>query len=251
MVRDRHGDAAPAFPIWRLGLVRIDRSGVTWTYPPKPRSTSPARYRPSDRLDRPPGRASATQAAISPCSSSVEEPSFTFLTMHLQRCIVGNVDAIDLITLGRQLIKVGEQAMRGGAALPLPAGHAVVLRDVLGHPGSSITDITTRTGLAQSVVSKAVAKFQADEMIESEVDPADRRRILVRVSSKHLREVGRKGSVPADQALAGALGESDPDAVAEVVGSLQALAERLRPNTPGAVLSQLHGERSYASRRRR
>jgi DNA-binding MarR family transcriptional regulator len=149
------------------------------------------------------------------------------------------MDALQLIMLGRQLTKIGEEAMRGGQGPPLPAGHALVLRDVLTHPGSSITDVTARTGLAQSIVSKAIARFQGTGVVEIEADPADGRRTLARVSAAHLGEVRRKGAIPVDAALAAALGEPDAAVVAQLVTGLEALAARLRPAQPGPAVSQL------------
>jgi DNA-binding MarR family transcriptional regulator len=159
--------------------------------------------------------------------------------MHLWSCIVEDVDALELITLGRRLVRIGEEAMRGGSAMPLPAGHALVLRDVIAHPHSSITDITSRTGLAQSIVSKAVARFHEEGLVETETDPADGRRLLVEISAQHRREVARKGAVSVDDALATALGESDRGGATEFISVLEAVAERLRPVKPGAVLDQL------------
>jgi hypothetical protein len=135
-----------------------------------------------------------------------------------------------------------EEAMRGGQAPPPPAGHALVLREVLAHPGSSVTDITGRTGLAQSIVSKAIARFQDQGIVEVETDPADGRRTLARVSAGHLGDVRRKGAVPADAALAAALGEGDP-AVAAIISGLEALAGRLRPAGSGPIARRLRGER--------
>jgi DNA-binding MarR family transcriptional regulator len=163
--------------------------------------------------------------------------------MHSLRCIFANVDALELIMLGRQLAKIGEEAMRGGQAPPLPPGHALVLRDVLAHPGSSVTDITDRTGLAQSIVSKAIARFQDQGIVETGADPADGRRTLARVSAGHLGEVRRKGAVPADVTLAAALGEDDPAAVAEIISGLETLAARLRPAARGPVARRLRGDR--------
>jgi DNA-binding MarR family transcriptional regulator len=151
------------------------------------------------------------------------------------------MDALELIMLGRQLTKIGEEAMRGGQAPPLPAGHALVLRDVLAHPRSSVTDIVTRTGLAQSIVSKAIARFQDQGIVEVETDPADGRRTLARVSAGHLADVRRKGAVPADAALAAALGAAGPASVTEIISGLEALAARLRPAQPGRVARQLRG----------
>lgn len=151
------------------------------------------------------------------------------------------MDALELVLLGRQLTKIGEEAMRGGQAPPLSAGHALVLRDVLAHPASSVTDITVRTGLAQSIVSKAIARFQHQGIVEVEADAADGRRTLASVSAAHLVDVRRKGAVPADAALAAALGETGPAEVADMVRVLQALAARLRQAQPGPVIRELRG----------
>lgn len=144
--------------------------------------------------------------------------------------------------LGRQLMKIGEEAMRGGQAPPLPPGHALVLRDVFAHPASSVTDISGRTGLAQSIVSKAIARFQDQGIVETETDPADGRRTLARVSAAHLGDVRRKGAVQADATLAAAIGEADPAAVAEIISSLKELAGRLRRTGLGPVARQLRDD---------
>jgi DNA-binding transcriptional ArsR family regulator len=170
---------------------------------------------------------------------------------HRQRCIVRDMNALDLIMLGRQLTKIGEEVLRG----PAPGGHAgdrpaqtpflptgpsLVLRDVFARPGSSITDITARTGLPQSYVSESVARLRSQGILETSADPADGRRTLVRVSAGHPRTVAVKGSAPVDGALAAALGEPDGGpAVAEIVATLSALAERLRPESPGPIQRQL------------
>ena len=203
---------------------------------------------------------------------------------HRRRCIVSDMDALDLIVLGRQLTKIGEEVLRGstggvgqradgegeqaagdqagdrpvqapggrGGDRPvqapgrprrvpfMPAGPSLVLRDVFAHPGSSITDITARTGLPQSYVSESVARLRSRGILETSADPADGRRTLVRVSAGHPRTVAAKGSAPVDGALAAALGEPDGGpAVAEIVATLNALAERLRPESPGPIQRQL------------
>jgi DNA-binding transcriptional ArsR family regulator len=173
------------------------------------------------------------------------------------------MNALDLIVLGRQLTKIGEEVLRGSGdpagqdagghgerpaeasgrprqAPFLPAGPSLVLRDVFAHPGSSITGITARTGLPQSYVSESVARLRSQGIVETSADPADGRRTLVRVSAGHPRTVAAKGSAPVDGALAAALGEPDGGpAVAEIVATLSALAERLRPESPGPIQRQL------------
>jgi DNA-binding MarR family transcriptional regulator len=147
------------------------------------------------------------------------------------------MNALDLIMLGRQLTKIGEEVLRGSAHQGMPAGPSLVLRDVFAHPDSSITDVTARTGLPQSYVSESVARLRDQGIVETSADPADGRRTLVRVTAEHPRTVAAKGSVPVDVALAAALGNSAD--TGEIVGMLAALAERLRPESPGPIRRQL------------
>ena len=70
------------------------------------------------------------------------------------------MNALDLIMLGRQLARIGEEVLRGAQAQTMPTGPSLVLRDVFAHPDSSITDITGRTGLPQSYVSESVARLR-------------------------------------------------------------------------------------------
>ncbi len=151
----------------------------------------------------------------------------------------GEVDALDLIVLGRQLTKIGEEAMRGSKAESLPTGPTLVLRDVLAHPDSSITEVTARTGLPQSYASESVARLRELGVVETASDPSDGRRTLVRVSGRHLRKVAKKGAVSVDLALAAALGEADPGGIRMLLSSLEALAERLRPAEPGPFRQQM------------
>jgi MarR family len=133
--------------------------------------------------------------------------------MHLLRYITPGMDALDLIILGRQLRQIGERVLRGddqaeergsdpGEARPAAAaadarsreltpGALLVMRDVLGHPGSSITDITSRTGLPQSYVSDSVGRLRALGMAETRADPSDGRRTLVQVPASRLESAGR------------------------------------------------------------
>src|SRR5215469_6467424 len=147
------------------------------------------------------------------------------------------MQALDLIVLGRQLARLGERAMRdddpgdnGLAALgaTLPVGALIVMRDVLASPGSSITDITTRTGLPQSYVSESVNKLRVKGLVEIAADPADRRRTLVRLTAAHREHVARHSARNADDVLRNALGDVDAATAGQVIALLSDLASRLR-----------------------
>jgi len=151
------------------------------------------------------------------------------------------MEALDLIVLGRQLARLGEQAMRdddpdddGVAALgtTLPVGALIVMRDVLSSPGSSITDITTRTGLPQSYVSESVNKLRVKGFAEITADPADRRRTLVRLTATHLERVARHSARNADDVLRSALGDVEEATSRKVIALLTDLAHQLRTEAP-------------------
>ena len=147
------------------------------------------------------------------------------------------MDALDLIILGRQLSRIGERAMRGGdleddepaaLRLALPAGALIVMRDVLSHPGSSITDITARTRLPQSYVSESVNKLRVKGIAEINADPADRRRTLVRLTPAHIDQVARRSARDADELLLAALGGLPNESARQVIATLTELARMLR-----------------------
>ncbi len=131
-----------------------------------------------------------------------------------------------LYLLGRKLMQVAEDALphgRGATSVRL------VLIDTVYHPNSSITEITERTGFTQSVVSDAVARLRKIGVLESEPDPADRRRTVVRATPA-LREVGRSApEFPVEAALAKALAAEQQDHVGEALSALEVLARLLTP----------------------
>jgi DNA-binding MarR family transcriptional regulator len=149
------------------------------------------------------------------------------------------MDAIELVELGRRLTRLGEDAMRGKRGAGMPAGRALVLRDVFANPGCSVNEIVARTGLPQGYVSECVAKLREDNMVETATDPSDRRRTLVSFGRQHGARVLKAGAVPVEDALASALGEKDSEALAHVIDVLSSLARRLRPGAQGAVARHL------------
>jgi DNA-binding MarR family transcriptional regulator len=149
------------------------------------------------------------------------------------------VQAFDLIVLGRQLAKIGESVMRGGPSPGPPGSTGLVLADVFGHPGTSVSEITARTGMPQSQVSETVALLRRQGMVESFADPADGRRTLARISEQHTRNVRRAATVSADDALASALAGSSAEEIADLIVVLEDLSGLLRPSEPGPVRRQL------------
>jgi DNA-binding MarR family transcriptional regulator len=150
--------------------------------------------------------------------------------MHQVCCIVGGVNGLELLLLGRTLMKIG------GASLPVPGGETLpasirsVLVDIAQHPDSSVSEITARTGYPQSHVSTSIARLQDNGTVVTAPDPRDRRRTLVRTDPAASRRLLVVSAAPIDDALAEALKDAaDPDALAEVQAALQTLSRHLVP----------------------
>ena len=139
------------------------------------------------------------------------------------------VDALDLYVLGRRLGKVGEAALEGPDAERLSPAAALVLGDVLTHPGSSISEITDRSGFPQSYVSKCVNVLREQQVVETLADPADGRRTLVRATRPAARRIRQRAKAPLGNLLREALNTDDPAVLAEVETALEVLVARFVP----------------------
>ncbi len=111
----------------------------------------------------------------------------------------------------------------------LPTSVRMVLVDISAHPGSSIGEITARTGFPQSHVSASVARLREQGVLETSVDAVDGRRTLVRLGESFRERLATRAPVPVDAALAAELASPDRADLARVIDALEAVAERLIP----------------------
>jgi DNA-binding transcriptional ArsR family regulator len=138
------------------------------------------------------------------------------------------VNAADLLLLSRRLMQIAESALPSGGKGATSLRFVVI--DIANHPGSSISEITERTGFPQSLVSMTVAKLRDLHVVETEPDPADRRRTLVRPAAGMTQRAEQgPGGVSVDSALENALAEEDRDELADVQAALELLARLLLP----------------------
>jgi DNA-binding MarR family transcriptional regulator len=153
------------------------------------------------------------------------------------------VNGLELFLLGRKLMKLGEEAIPASGFHEVPISVRSVLVDAFSHPGSSISDITTRTGFPQSHVSASVAKLRDLGALVTEVDPADRRRTLVRPAPGMIRRAARRASVPVDETVAKALGSAGEGEVTEVLAALELLGRMLTPQTHRRLHAEVAADR--------
>jgi DNA-binding MarR family transcriptional regulator len=138
---------------------------------------------------------------------------------------------MDLALLGRTLMKLGEAAIPTeglGVFGTSEQSVVIVAADIKVHPGTPVKDIAARTGFPQSKVSACVGRLREAGAVESETDPADRRRTLIRPAEAVSDRVAEVRAADIDPVLTEAL--EDPERLAEVKGALRLLAEHLDPS---------------------
>jgi DNA-binding MarR family transcriptional regulator len=137
---------------------------------------------------------------------------------------ISDVKSTDLFLLGRRLIQLAEEGLPGKG---VNNSVRFVLLDIAANPGSSISEVTARTGSPQSHVSTSVIRLRDLGAVRTEVDPLDRRRTLVWVVPEFLRRAHSRITSTADAAIGRALGDPPAAEVAEVIDALEMVAERL------------------------
>lgn len=84
--------------------------------------------------------------------------------------------------LAKVLREIATEASAEPGDDPIPAGELAVVEDIAHHDDTSIGEIARRTGHAQSLVSKTVGYLRDAGVVSTTRDPADGRRLLVRLN---------------------------------------------------------------------
>jgi DNA-binding MarR family transcriptional regulator len=147
------------------------------------------------------------------------------------------MNAAELYMLGRRLMKIAD------SALPMPDGNRppttlrMVVLDVAENPGSSIGEITDRTGFPQSLVSMSVKRLRKYGVLETYADPEDGRRTLVRVLEEFAAMRAGQTMPSMEGPLAEAIGPATTQELEQINAALELLAQRLIPH-----MSQRHAQ---------
>ncbi|WP_158888960.1 MarR family winged helix-turn-helix transcriptional regulator [Amycolatopsis anabasis] len=137
--------------------------------------------------------------------------------------------ASELYLLGKHLMELASRGMRDDSDPEVPEIYLVLISVLVEAPGISISELTARTGFAQSHVSAAVAHLREQGAVHTRPDPADRRRTLVTPVDGLVAAVTQRQQRDAEQVLAAALAEFDPDrdSVADRAARLAQAADEL------------------------
>lgn len=138
------------------------------------------------------------------------------------------MDAGRLHQLARLLREVALDATAEPGEMPVPAGDVAIAEDIAHHEKASVGEIAARTGLAQSLVSRTVAKLRDAGVVVPERDPDDGRRVLISIAPGIRMGLFRsRARRPVEPALRGRYPESSESEIARVVALLTDLADIL------------------------
>ena len=115
---------------------------------------------------------------------------------------MGLMFAAELHRLARTLREIALDATGNTGADHVNAGELAVLEDVARHPRSTISDITERTGLAQSLVSRIVQAAATQGSLAVDQDDRDRRKVRVELTAGTRRAILERAGRPVDEAIA-------------------------------------------------
>ncbi|NUP29288.1 MAG: MarR family transcriptional regulator [Nocardia sp.] len=151
------------------------------------------------------------------------------------------MDAASLHLVARRLRAIAFVATGNTGRRRIPPSEYAVLEDIALHPGSAIRDITERTAITQSLVSRIVARFRDQGLLTTAPDPADGRRVLITVEPGVSEEVFRaRGRAPIELALNSELPHLSPEGRLRVVELLDELAGLV--GTTGAAVHRKTGD---------
>lgn len=135
-----------------------------------------------------------------------------------------------LYRLARQLREIALTAVADPDDAPIPLGLVLITDDIVHHDNTTISEITARTGLAQSLVSKTVTRLRDAGVVTTEPDPTDRRRTRVSVTATARSEIfAGRGNRSITASLRARCPDLDPDRAAVVEHHLEELIANLQP----------------------
>jgi DNA-binding MarR family transcriptional regulator len=134
------------------------------------------------------------------------------------------VTAGELFRLARLLREVALSAARDPDEPPAPPGLVAIVDDIARHDGTSVGEIAARTGLAQSLVSKTVARLRDAGVVDVGQDATDRRRTRIAITGTARSQVfAARGG----RTVTSALRDHFPDLSAKRVAEAEALLDQL------------------------
>ncbi|MGH3502640.1 MAG: MarR family winged helix-turn-helix transcriptional regulator [Nocardioidaceae bacterium] len=132
------------------------------------------------------------------------------------------MEASELHRLGRRLEELSRATTASEGDPVMTPGEQAVLEDVLTHPGSTVREISERTGFVQSHVSASVAKLHTRGLVTRGADQVDRRCTRVEPNPAAVAAITNRAARDIEPTLLDSLGA---ERVARAVELLDELAD--------------------------
>ncbi len=132
----------------------------------------------------------------------------------------------ELYQLGRRLQELAQSAMSDRDVGVSPA-EVVMLRDLLAHGPTTISQIASRTGFVHSRVSTAVASLRDRGWVVTSVDETDRRRTIAAVTERVRRGTAQARARRAEPILSELLDDLPTARRAELIDAIKELHRAL------------------------
>jgi DNA-binding MarR family transcriptional regulator len=136
--------------------------------------------------------------------------------------------AAELHRLARTLREIALEATGNTGEDHVNAGELAVMEDIARHPRSTVRDITVRTGLAQSLVSRIIHAAAAEGALTVQRDESDRRKVRVDLTARTREAILERASGTVSDAITTSTPGLDAEERASLEVHLAQAAELLR-----------------------
>ncbi len=137
--------------------------------------------------------------------------------------------AAELHRLARELRAIALVATKNIGSDRVNAGELSVLEDIARNPGATIAEITHRTGLAQSLVSRITHAMADAEVLTIESDASDRRKVRIDLTPDVRATVLERANNSISEAIANSTPMLSPGQRRDLEQHLTAAEQLLRP----------------------
>jgi DNA-binding MarR family transcriptional regulator len=133
----------------------------------------------------------------------------------------------ELYRLGRSLQELAQSAMSRDTDPRVAPAEVVVIRDLLAHAPSTISEIAARTGFVHSRVSTAVAALRDRGWAVTSIDETDRRRTIAAVTERVRQGATETRAQRAEPILTDYLQDLTAERRTELIAALEELHRAL------------------------
>jgi DNA-binding MarR family transcriptional regulator len=141
-------------------------------------------------------------------------------------------------SLRRQHVRVA-----AGQGFPLSGPYLVLLQEIAGHPGVTVSELARLTGLPKSRVSVLVTRLVAERVVRKDPDEHDRRLVLLTITPEGHRRAA-EWSAASRQAIGRLLQPLCDDELAAITRGLAALQRAFRQGEKQGTQERTGGARS-------